>query len=48
MLPNASLDNPISINVRGMEVEEPEIKLPSSAGSSEKEESSKKHLLLLY
>ena len=28
--------------------EEPEIKLPTSAGSSKKQESSKKHLLLLY
>ena len=28
--------------------EEPDIKLPTSAGSSKKEESSKKHLLLLY
>ena len=28
--------------------EEPEIKLPTSAGSSKKEESSEKHLLLLY
>ena len=48
MLPNASLDNPISISVRGMEAVEPEIKLPTSAGSSKKQESSKKHLLLLY
>ena len=28
--------------------EEPEIKLPTSAGSSKKQESSKKHLFLLY
>ena len=28
--------------------EEPEIKLPTSAGSSEKQESSRKHLFLLY
>ena len=28
--------------------EEPEIKLPTSAGSSKKQESSEKHLFLLY
>ena len=28
--------------------EEPEIKLPTSSGSSKKQESSRKHLLLLY
>ena len=28
--------------------EEPEIKLPTSVGSSKKQESSRKHLLLLY
>jgi len=28
--------------------EEPEIKLPTSTGSSKKQEISKKHLLLLY
>ena len=28
--------------------EEPEIKLPTSTGSSKKQESSRKHLLLLY
>ena len=28
--------------------EEPEIKLPTSTGSSKKQESSKKHLFLLY
>ena len=48
MLPNASLDNSISLSVIGMEAEEPEIKLPTSAGSSRKQETSKKHLLLPY
>ena len=28
--------------------EEPEVKLPASAGSSKKQESSRKHLFLLY
>ena len=52
-IPQASLQQYVTENFQVYKLdlekaEEPEIKLPTSIGSSEKQESSRKHLFLLY